>query len=121
MIQQSLESDEYFSEILNSLRDPTRSRSTTNRTQQFELREGLLYMKEGNRLCIPKTAMQLRLQLLKEHHETPIAGHLGIAKTYESLQRLFFWPKLVKTRKTNNQRVSDKTERLSKSRFNLGT
>jgi hypothetical protein len=96
MIRQSLESDEYFSEILNTLRDPIRSRSTTNRTQQFELREGLLYMKEGNRLCIPKTAMQLRLQLLKENHETPIAGHLGIAKTYESLQRLFFWPKLDK-------------------------
>jgi hypothetical protein len=50
MIQQSLESDEYFSEILNALRDPTRSKPTTNKTQQFELREGLLYMKEGNRL-----------------------------------------------------------------------
>ena len=45
------------------------------------------------RLCIPNDKA-LRLQILHDHHDAPIAGHLGIDKTYASIANLFFWPKM---------------------------
>ena len=32
------------------------------------------------------------MKLLHEHHDAPVAGHLGISKTYELLSRNYFWP-----------------------------
>src|SRR5947207_13471172 len=40
--------------------------------------------------------MPLKLRLLKDHHETPAAGHSGRAKTLELLARTYFWPKMRK-------------------------
>ena len=34
----------------------------------------------------------LQLQLCKLHHDTPIAGHLGIGNTYKLLNRSYYWP-----------------------------
>ena len=34
----------------------------------------------------------LRLQVVKLHHDTPIAGHPGYEKTIKLLQRTYFWP-----------------------------
>ena len=42
------------------------------------------------RLYVPKGASRLRL--LKEHHDAVSAGHLGRARTYSRLARLYFWP-----------------------------
>jgi len=51
--------------------------------------------KERNRLAIPKDK-RLCIQILQEHYDIDISGHLGINKTYELLQKNFYWPKLGK-------------------------
>jgi len=33
---------------------------------------------------------------LEEHHDIEISGHLGIDKTYDSLRRNYYWPKMGK-------------------------
>lgn len=32
--------------------------------------------------------------ILAESHETAIAGHVGVEKTVESIQRVYYWPKI---------------------------
>ena len=48
----------------------------------------------GTRLCIPDYG-DLRASLLAEHHDTPLAGHLGVMKTVASLQQSFYWPAMT--------------------------
>jgi len=43
-----------------------------------------------HRLCIPPDE-QLRTRLIQECHDTPLAGHLGSAKTADQLRRRFYW------------------------------
>ena len=40
---------------------------------------------------------QARTQLIKEAHDSPTGGHLGVHKTHESLHRLLYWPKMFHT------------------------
>src|SRR5438128_10446424 len=40
--------------------------------------------------------MPLKLKLIKDYHETSVAGHPGRAKTLELLARTYFWPKMRK-------------------------
>src|SRR6185369_5885441 len=65
------------------------------RTKYFEFRNDAIYLKEGNRMAIP-SSKQLQTLLLQEHHDINTAGHLGIDKTYESISRNFYWPKMIK-------------------------
>lgn len=41
------------------------------------------------KLCIPRS---LRAQVLAENHDTPTAGHLGIAKTISRVAQNYYWP-----------------------------
>ena len=36
----------------------------------------------------------LQMHLCKIHHDTPVAGHLGIGNTYELLHRAYYWPNM---------------------------
>ena len=47
--------------------------------------QGLLYVPDYHALY---------LCLCKLHHDTPIAGHLGIGNTYELLHRSYYWPNM---------------------------
>ncbi|KAH0604494.1 uncharacterized protein H6S33_006871, partial [Morchella sextelata] len=51
------------------------------------LYRGALYVLNDN---------DLRLRLLKEHHDKPSAGHPGRAKTLELLNREYYWPQMRK-------------------------
>ena len=35
------------------------------------------------------------MQVVKLHHNTPVAGHLSYEKTIELLQRTYFWPEMI--------------------------
>ena len=37
-----------------------------------------------------------RQLLLQEHHDTPLAGHQGVARTYAALTERFYWPSMDK-------------------------
>jgi len=95
-LQQEYQKDNYFSPIWNVLNN----QETCNPKQQtyikyFELKDGKIYLKEGQRLAVPANK-QIRSQLLQEHHDAKIAGHVGIDKTYAAISRNYYWPKLSK-------------------------
>ncbi|XP_070138509.1 uncharacterized protein [Drosophila bipectinata] len=41
------------------------------------------------KLCVP---MESRQQVLKENHDAPAAGHLGVRKTIARVAARYFWP-----------------------------
>ena len=45
------------------------------------------------RLIVPEG---LQLSIMQSHHDSPVAGHLGIEKTFELISRNFFWPSMRK-------------------------
>jgi len=38
----------------------------------------------------------MRLQLIEKHHDTAHAGHAGRAKTFDQLDRQYFWKDMLK-------------------------
>ncbi|UYV83886.1 hypothetical protein LAZ67_X000509, partial [Cordylochernes scorpioides] len=66
----------------------------------YQMIGGVLYKKnydpEGKPwlLVVPK---QIRHEILKDVHDTPMAGHLGFAKTYDRVRKRFYWPGLYRT------------------------
>ena len=56
----------------------------------FMVQEGFLF--KGNKLCVPKCSH--RRMLVKEAHQGGLAGHFGVAKTYDILREHFYWPKM---------------------------
>ena len=88
--------DPYFAYILETLQNiKEASEKQIARAKHFKLQENKIYLKEGERLAIPKDK-ELRTKLLIEHYDINISGYLGIDKTYESLRRNFYWPKMGK-------------------------
>ena len=80
------------------------SRGPRNRKAQSEIsegeRSGLKGLKEtagvwkmGKRLFVPEG---VRPDVMKEFHDSPLAGHPGSTKTVELIQRRFWWPNLYK-------------------------
>lgn len=61
----------------------------------YSLHDDLLYVERhgDTLLCIPKFS-DLRRLLLYDIHDAAIAGHLGFDKTYATLRRLAYWPKM---------------------------
>jgi hypothetical protein len=49
------------------------------------LRNNLIYVPEDN---------SLRLELMRQHHDDPLAGHFGIPKTFELLSRNYWFPRM---------------------------
>ena len=65
----------------------------------FTEKDGLMWYTPDSetqpRLYVPEG--QARTQLIKEAHDSPTGGHLGVHKTHESLHRLLHLPKLFHT------------------------
>jgi hypothetical protein len=40
---------------------------------------------------------KLKEPLLRRYHDDPVAGHLGIDRTYDSIQKRFYWPSMFST------------------------
>ena len=53
----------------------------------------LLYSQ--GKLCIPPTSEALTLQLLQQYHDSPLAGHYGVARTQALLAQYYTWPGLA--------------------------
>ena len=52
---------------------------------------GLLRYKD--RIYLPQRVV--RAQILRSHHDDPLAGHFGAKKTVRLIQRKYYWPKMV--------------------------
>jgi hypothetical protein len=55
---------------------------------------GIWYMRD--RVAIP-ACKPLRLRILRECHDCPSAGHLGVAKTLQRVAERFWWPHMART------------------------
>lgn len=71
-----------------------------DRYPEFTVKEGVLFRHMHHslnfadrnktwKLCVPQT---LREKVLKENHDAPTAGHLGIAKTITRIAENYYWP-----------------------------
>jgi len=75
--------------------------SNTKRSQNFELKKGLLCkrIKQGNklfsRICIPPG--KVRTEVMIAMHDDKFAGHLGVKRTLRRLRQRYFWPKMQRT------------------------
>jgi len=66
--------------------------------QHYKYQNGLLYMigEDQNRIVVPRVE-SLTTKILKQHHDIPIAGHLGEHKTYEDIRKHFYWQGMHRT------------------------
>ena len=95
-LQEAYMKDTYFNDIFNVLNKPEDATEKQRvKVKQFELTEQHLYLRERQRLCIPKDKT-LRTTILREAHDGQIAGHFGVDKTYENVVKDFYWPKMSK-------------------------
>ena len=69
--------------------------SPSGRSQDpvYTLRGGILYSQ--GRILIPPTSSSLILQILQQYHDSPLAGHFGVARTQALIAQYFKWPGLA--------------------------
>jgi hypothetical protein len=99
-VRTSYKHDSLFGTLYQFLKDPSYEVSARIRhiASIYLLDGDLLYYSPPDcspRLCIPSENNKLRLQLLQEHHDTPVGAHQGSRKLYDALARSFYWPRMV--------------------------
>ncbi|UYV70960.1 hypothetical protein LAZ67_8001258 [Cordylochernes scorpioides] len=86
----------------------------------YQMIGGVLYKKnydpEGKQwlLVVPK---QMRHEIFKDVHDTPMAGHLGFAKTYDRVRKRFYWPGLYRTVSQYIAHLYNESQVLRRSSF----
>jgi hypothetical protein len=55
----------------------------------LEQQNGLYW--HGDQVAVPKS-LDLREQLMREYHDVPTSGHMGVQKTGQALSRHYWWP-----------------------------
>lgn len=86
-VQQNILEDEFFGPLIQEIQD----QKDLKHLEEYTLKDVLLFFRK--RLCVSPS---LRLQILKEAHESPLAAHPGYHKMFASLKENFFWPKMKK-------------------------
>ncbi|GFY78134.1 transposon Ty3-I Gag-Pol polyprotein, partial [Trichonephila inaurata madagascariensis] len=69
-------------------------------TKSFNLIDGILCKKNfdpNGRKWLPIIPKHLSLEILQHFNDASTAGHLGFAKTYNRIQKRFFWPGLYRS------------------------
>ena len=90
------QADDYCSRIIKVLQgDSSVQMPAFTYVSQFLLKDGLLYRRtcrgKRPRLVIP---VSLQNDVLKEAHDSPVAGHLGFSKTLGRISSKYFWAKM---------------------------
>ncbi|CAI7891481.1 unnamed protein product [Closterium sp. NIES-53] len=68
---------------------------TGGNSQQFATARGVYYVKAGtNRIWVPGYTL-LRKLLLQEAYDGVTSGHFGVQKTWQQLQRYYYWPEML--------------------------
>jgi hypothetical protein len=89
-IKQEIDQDTYFGPIVALIKkDP----NGPNIPTKYSYQDHMLFH-EGA-LCVPDNN-HIKKLILEECHDSPAAGHFGIAKTYELVTRNYYWPTLRK-------------------------
>ena len=87
LFEEGYRQDPFPHKVLQQLRNGERHSKEITLSECTEI-NGQLHYRE--RIYVPDHHF-LRLRLCREHHDTPVAGHPGKAKTYELLVRNYYW------------------------------
>lgn len=95
-IIEALPTDTIFMKIFAELSSPTYNTTTSKYRNRYFIRDDLLYFRDNTseRVCVPRKVQPV---LLKEFHDIPISGHMGVARTYDALRRHYYWPHMHKS------------------------
>ena len=89
-IRDAYSSDEVCIHLLNDVNNTTTSGSTASNT--FTVQNGVIYNKH-QQVYVPNNE-RLKQLILHEHHDSKLACHIGVAKTFELISRSFWWPNI---------------------------
>ena len=88
-IQEAQEEDESMEVLLTSVKGKDKlPPSIRKQYERYEWKENLLWY--DGKILVPDSS-EIRLKLLEHHHDEPIAGHQGHARTLELLSRRYYW------------------------------
>lgn len=71
--------------------DEFATRSDVKEVKRFEFQQGLLLRE--SLIYVPPP---IRLEILQNRHDAKVAGHFGVARTYELISRDYWWPGMLK-------------------------
>lgn len=86
--------DKYFKPIYERA-SGLDSNDPLNRYEYLISDQGLLYLRDGHRVCVPDVP-ELKTILLQSYHDEPSAGHQGVERTYQLVRDLLYWPGMYK-------------------------
>jgi hypothetical protein len=88
---------EYFTQYLPLNKTAKSSIASIITWFKYDSSSGLIYyIRDGSpRLCIPRDNEILKT-IVSEAHDSILSGHQNSVRTYKTLQRLFYWPKMNK-------------------------
>ena len=89
-IKEARDKDE---EVIKVVEEMKKAGVKTLRDEEWQIEEGLV-LKEG-RIYVLKDE-KLRVEIIRLHHDTPVAGHGGQWKTVELVTRNYWWPGVTK-------------------------
>jgi hypothetical protein len=95
-IRSALLNDNYFSHIFAELKSANYNPLTSKYRKRYSVRDDLLYFRDNttDRVCVPRL---VQTTLLKEYHDTPLSGHMGVARTHNAMSRHYYWPGMHKS------------------------
>ena len=64
----------------------------------FFVKHGIYYLKDNKRgpLIMVPPGQDKRIEIIKDHHDSPTAGHPGYIRTLELIRRQYIWPTIKK-------------------------
>jgi hypothetical protein len=90
LLRAGYEEDPFPAKVLDMLEKGVRQCREISLAECEKIDGRLHYRK---RLYVPDWD-ELRLHLVKAHHDPPAAGHQGRSKTFELISRTYYWPKM---------------------------
>lgn len=92
--------EDYCSEIIKALNNIPTKNKYIKLSRRYKISNQILYLKRfipkqniEDAIVVPKTLIQ---NVITAYHNPPLAGHMGITKTINTIQIKYFWPTLVK-------------------------
>jgi len=66
--------------------------------RSFSVRDGFVFSSAGiinnRQIFVPLFPFNKRVELVKQFHEPPTSGQLGIYKTFQMVRKIGYWPKM---------------------------
>ena len=85
MIKEAYTKDPKIQELIALL-------NTDTPVKNYRLKDGLLYVVDDSERIYVPADWEIKRKILWNCHDAPVAGHLGVERTLELMERSFFWP-----------------------------